>query len=73
VQKEETISEKLKNILFVMSNNGLFVPPAQDPTKEKLWVESWKRLDRFLPDLRKEFLAKDLKEHSVLQATQTVT
>jgi golgi-specific brefeldin A-resistance guanine nucleotide exchange factor 1 len=37
-----------------MSSSGYLVPPDQDPTHEKLWVETWKRLDRFLPDLRKE-------------------
>ena len=37
------------------------MPPSQDPSKEKLWVETWKRLDRFLPDLRKE-LDLDPKE-----------
>ncbi len=37
-----------------MSSSEYLVPPSQDPTHEKLWVETWKRLDRFLPDLRKE-------------------
>jgi brefeldin A-resistance guanine nucleotide exchange factor 1 len=37
-----------------MSSSGYLVPPSQDHTHEKLWVETWKRLDRFLPDLRKE-------------------
>jgi len=37
-----------------MSDSGIFVPPSQDASREKLWVETWKRLDRFLPDLRKE-------------------
>lgn len=53
--------ESLKNILLVMSGSGFLVPPSQDPSKEKLWVETWKRLDRFLPDLRKE-LDLDPKE-----------
>jgi golgi-specific brefeldin A-resistance guanine nucleotide exchange factor 1 len=44
----------LKNILLVMSSSGYLVPPSVDPTHEKLWVETWKRLSRFLPDLRKE-------------------
>ena len=30
------------------------MPPSVDPSHEKLWVETWKRLSRFLPDLRKE-------------------
>jgi brefeldin A-resistance guanine nucleotide exchange factor 1 len=37
-----------------MSSSGYLVPKSQDPAQEKLWVETWKRLDRFLPDLRKE-------------------
>ena len=48
-----------------MSSSGFLVPPQQDRSKEKLWVETWKRLDRFLPDLRKELELdpkEDLKE-----------
>ena len=37
-----------------MSSSGYLVPPSQEHSHEKLWVETWKRLDRFLPDLRKE-------------------
>lgn len=44
-----------------MSSSGYLVPPSQDPSQEKLWVETWKRIDRFLPDLRKE-LDLDPKE-----------
>jgi brefeldin A-resistance guanine nucleotide exchange factor 1 len=44
----------LKNILLVMSSSGYLVPPSVDPAHEKLWTETWKRLSRFLPDLRKE-------------------
>lgn len=54
MSQEEAVPESLKNILLVMSTSGYLVPPAQDPTQETLWVETWKRLDRFLPDLRKE-------------------
>lgn len=43
-----------------MSSNGYLVPPSQDPSKEKLWSESWKRIDRFLPELRKD-LALDVE------------
>ena len=46
-----------------MSSSGFLVPPTEDPSKEKLWVETWKRLDRFLPDLRKE-LDLDPKEEA---------
>lgn len=37
-----------------MSSSGYLVPPSEDPNQEKLWVETWKRIDRFLPDLRKD-------------------
>ena len=37
-----------------MSSSGYLVSPSEDESQEKLWVETWKRLDRFLPDLRKE-------------------
>ena len=44
--------ENLKNVLLFMSSSGYLVPPSKDPSQEKLWVETWKRIDRFLPDLR---------------------
>jgi brefeldin A-resistance guanine nucleotide exchange factor 1 len=37
-----------------MSSSGYLVPPNENASQEKLWTETWKRLDRFLPDLRKE-------------------
>lgn len=46
--------ESLKNVLLVMSSSGYLVPKSQDETQEKLWTETWKRIDRFLPDLREE-------------------
>ncbi|KAG9234636.1 hypothetical protein BJ875DRAFT_461136 [Amylocarpus encephaloides] len=59
---EEAVPESLKNILLVMSSSGYLVPPSQDPAHEKLWVETWKRIDRFLPDLRKELDLEGPKE-----------
>ncbi|KAF8861848.1 Sec7-domain-containing protein [Acephala macrosclerotiorum] len=58
---EEAVPESLKNIILVMSSSGYLVPPGEDPSQEKLWTETWKRIDRFLPDLRKE-LDLDPKE-----------
>lgn len=52
--QEEAVPESLKNILLVMSSSGYLVPPSVDSSQEKLWVETWKRIDRFLPDLKKE-------------------
>lgn len=52
--QEEAVPESLKNILLVMSSSGYLVPYSQEHSQEKLWAETWKRLDRFLPELRKE-------------------
>ena len=46
--------ENLKNVLLIMSSNGYLVPPSQNPEREELWNETWKRIDRFLPELRKD-------------------
>lgn len=46
--------ENLKNILLFMSSSGYLVPPSKDPEKAELWNETWKRIDRFLPELRAE-------------------
>jgi brefeldin A-resistance guanine nucleotide exchange factor 1 len=37
-----------------MSSSGYLVHPSIDPSREQIWTETWKRIDRFLPDLRKE-------------------
>lgn len=37
-----------------MASSGYLVSPHKDPSKEKLWSETWKRIDRFLPELRGE-------------------
>lgn len=34
-----------------MADGGYLAPPSQDPSKETIWVETQKRLDRFLPQL----------------------
>lgn len=60
-EQEEAVPESLKNILLVMSTSGYLVPKSEDPNQEKLWFETWKRLDRFLPDLRKQ-LNLDIEE-----------
>ena len=53
-RQEEAVPESLKNILLVMTSGGYLVPPQQDPRHEKLWFETWTRLDRFLPRLYSE-------------------
>lgn len=52
--QEEAIPESIKNITLVMADQGHLVPPSQNPSKEIVWTETKKRLDRFLPDLFKE-------------------
>lgn len=37
-----------------MASSGYLVSPHKDPSKKELWTETWKRIDRFLPDLRGE-------------------
>jgi len=38
------------------------VPPSQDPSKEEIWVETRKRLGRFLPDLFAEIFPDAAKD-----------
>ena len=37
-----------------MSNGGYLVAPAPGEKGAEIWEETWKRVDRFLPELRKE-------------------
>jgi golgi-specific brefeldin A-resistance guanine nucleotide exchange factor 1 len=43
-------------VLLFMASSGYLVPPSEDRTEaqEKLWTGTWKRIDRFLPELRRE-------------------
>jgi brefeldin A-resistance guanine nucleotide exchange factor 1 len=50
-KQDEAVPESLKNILLVMADGGYLAPPTKDPSKETIWVETQKRLDRFLPNL----------------------
>jgi brefeldin A-resistance guanine nucleotide exchange factor 1 len=59
--QEEAVPENLKNVLLFMSSSGCLVPPSQNPEREQLWTETWKRIDRFLPDLKNELLMDDPK------------
>lgn len=60
----EAVTESLKNILLVMFASGLLVKPAStvdgapDPSGSSLWDLSWKTIDSFSPNLRKEFMLK---------------
>jgi len=45
-----------------MSTNGYLVPPSQNPDREELWNETWKRIDRFLPELKNSLALEPLQE-----------
>lgn len=62
MHQEEAIPESLKNILLVMSDSGYLVPPEKNPEKVELWNETWKRLDRFLPNLFGELFPEEAKK-----------
>ena len=49
--QEEAVPESLKNILLVMANGGLLVPPSENPEHAELWNETWKKLEKFLPGM----------------------
>lgn len=54
-----------------MADGGYLVPPTQDATKEAIWTETKKRLDRFLPDLFKEIFPGIPAEKSPVSAVTT--
>ncbi len=66
------MSENLKNVLLVMITNDYLVPPSRDPSKEKLWTETWKRIDRFLPELKKELPVKEAPAAAAAAPAQEV-
>lgn len=57
---EEAVGENLKNMLLVLSNGGYLVPPDDEPEKEQLWNETWKRINRFQPELFKELFPEQV-------------
>ncbi|KAF2838962.1 cytohesin-2 [Patellaria atrata CBS 101060] len=58
---EEAVAENLKNILYVMKNGGYLATPEERPELENLWTETWKRLERFLPDLFGEVFPEEVE------------
>lgn len=42
-----------------MASSGFLVSPRQDASKEKLWNETWKRIDRFLPELKSDLALEE--------------
>jgi brefeldin A-resistance guanine nucleotide exchange factor 1 len=59
ITQEEAVSENLKNMLLVMSSGGYLVPPDENPEKEELWKETWKRINRFLPNFFVELFPEE--------------
>lgn len=56
------MSENLKNVLLVMSNGGFLAPPDEKPEQEELWNETWKRINRFLPNFFAELFPEEAKK-----------
>ena len=59
---EEAVGENLKNMMLVLSNGGYLVPPGEEPEKEQLWNETWKRINRFQPELFKELFPEEVSK-----------
>ena len=59
---EEAVPESLKNILLVMAGAGYLTPPSESSDDGKVWTETRKRLDRFLPDLFSEVFPEEVVE-----------
>ena len=59
---KEAVGENLKNMLLVLSNGGYLVSPDEQPEKEQLWDETWKRINRFQPELFKELFPEEAEK-----------
>jgi brefeldin A-resistance guanine nucleotide exchange factor 1 len=56
---EEAVNENLKNMLLVLSSGGYLAPPDENPQREALWNETWKRINRFQPTLFTELFPEE--------------
>lgn len=58
-----------------MADGGYLAPPSQDPSKETIWTETQKRLDRFLPQLFAEIFppAPETPSEPMMQGDQPET
>ena len=45
-----------------MANQGFLVPPAENASHARLWTETWKRLDKFLPGMFEELFPEAAKK-----------
>lgn len=50
----EAVPEGLKNIILVMAGSDVLTPPQPGERPSQLWVETVKRVDRFVPDLMED-------------------
>jgi golgi-specific brefeldin A-resistance guanine nucleotide exchange factor 1 len=57
--QEEAVRENLKNVILFMASSGCLVSPRKDPSKETFWNETWKRIDRFLPELSSDLALEE--------------
>ena len=55
---EEAVPESLKNILLVMAGSEVLNPPSSGEQPSELWEETYKRVDRFLPNFMSELFPK---------------
>jgi brefeldin A-resistance guanine nucleotide exchange factor 1 len=46
-------------MLLVLSNGGYLAPPDESPDREQLWNETWKRINRFQPNLFTELFPEE--------------
>lgn len=53
--------ENLKNVVLFMASSGFLITPDKDAANESLWNETWKRIDRFLPDLKNDLALDEPK------------
>ncbi|KAI8832005.1 hypothetical protein BC829DRAFT_449182 [Chytridium lagenaria] len=63
----EGILESLKNMLLVMSTQGVFSPPESNvelKSLHNLWEVTWVHLEDFLPGLKDELFPRQLKTES---------
>ena len=56
---EEAVAENLKNMLLVLSSGGYLAPPDENPEREELWHKTWKRINRFQPNLFAELFPEE--------------
>jgi len=49
-------------MLLVMSHSEVLAPPDENPEQEELWNETWKRINRFLPNFFAELFPEEAKK-----------